>query len=183
MGKKGEKRRPEILKWIERLLLVGVLAFIGYRLGPQIGALLGIGGDERQSPSFSFTTLDGTAIDSNELRGKVVVLNFWATWCGPCRLEMPSLQSLHEDRGGEGVVVLGVSTDSGSRVVIDDFLAERGITYPVGRATSRMTADFGGIPMIPTTFLIDKEGAIRHEITGYAAPPVLRVAVGRLVAE
>jgi peroxiredoxin len=183
MAERKERRRSEVWKWLERLLVIGALAFIGYRLGPQFGALLGIGGSGRASPAFSFTTLSGSRIDLDELRGQVVVLNFWATWCGPCRLEMPSLQSLHEDRVHDGLVVLGVSTDSGSRTVIDDFLAERGITYQVGRATSEMVEAFGGIPMIPTTFLIDKEGVIRHEITGYAASPVLRVAVDRLLDE
>lgn len=169
--------------WIERLLLVGALAFILYRLGPQLGALVGVGLQSEPAPDFQFTALDGTQIDSHALRGSVVVLNFWATWCGPCRLEMPSLQSLHEDRARDGVVVVGLATDVKSRTEIGDFLREHDISYPIGIATGAQRQAFGGIALLPTTFLIDKKGVIRHKVEGYFAAPALRVAVDRLVAE
>ena len=166
--------------WAERLLIAAALIFIAYRLGPQVGALVGIGPAHGPAPDFSFTALDGTVVNASELRGQVVVLNFWATWCGPCRLEMPSLQSLHEDRVNDGVVVLGLATDNSPPREIESFLDERGISYPVGVATPSQVRAFGGVPMIPTTLLIDRDGIIRHRIEGYAAPPVLRVAVNRL---
>jgi thiol-disulfide isomerase/thioredoxin len=160
---------------------VGALAFIGYRLGPQIGALIGIGSGLGPSPEVAFVALDGASVDPQDLEGKVVILNFWATWCGPCRLEMPSLQSLHEDKAKDGLMVLGLSVDDGPTSEIERFLDEKGITYPVGRASSAHRAAFDEIPMIPTTFIIDREGMIRHKIEGYAAGPVLRVAAGRLL--
>jgi peroxiredoxin len=175
--------RTRLRVWAERLFIAGALVFILYRLGPQIGALVGLGSGGEEAPAFRFTALDGRQIDSDELRGKVVVLNFWATWCGPCRLEMPSLQSIHEDRAEDGVVVLGLSTDGSNTAAVQDFLSERFISYPVGMATPSHQRSFGGISMIPTTFIIDKEGVIRHTITGYAAPPVLRVAINRLLDE
>ena len=109
------------------------------------------------------------------------MLNFWATWCGPCRLEMPSLQSLHEDRAIDGVRVLGLATDVGSERPIREFLGEREISYAVGRATSAHRRAFGGIPGIPTTFIIDREGVIQHKVVGYFTPPALRLAVRRLL--
>ena len=121
--------------WGERALTVGLLAFVLYRLGPQLGALTGVGPDLGLAPDYAFVTLDGTSVTSADLLGNVVVLNFWATWCGPCKLEMPALQSLHEDRAEEGVVVLGLSTDVGGAGTISEFLSERGITYKVGRAS------------------------------------------------
>jgi thiol-disulfide isomerase/thioredoxin len=175
--------RNRLLVWAERLFIVGAIAFILYRFGPQLGALTGIDSGLGPSPEYRFTALDGSFVDSNDLNGKVVVLNFWATWCGPCRLEMPSLQSLHEDRIDDGGIVVGLATDVGPGSVVEEFLAERDITYPVGRATRNQIQAFGGIPMIPTTFIIDRKGVIRHKITGYAAPPVLRVAVNRLLGE
>jgi len=136
-----------------------------------------------RTPEYAFVTLDGTSVTSGDLLGKVVVLNFWATWCGPCKLEMPALQSLHEDRAEEGVVVLGLSTDVGGPGKISEFLAERGITYQVGRASRSHREAFGGIRGIPTTFIIDKAGMVRHRVVGYFTPPAMRVAVSRLLGE
>lgn len=169
--------------WLERAFTVAVLVFVVYRLGPQLGALTGVGPDLGRSPAYAFTAFDGTEVHSDDLRGKVVVLNFWATWCGPCKLEMPSLQSLHEDRADDGVVVLGLSTDVGDPDPVEAFLRERGITYPVGRATNAHRQAFGGIRGIPTTFLIDRTGVVQHRVVGYFAPPAMRAAVRRLLDE
>lgn len=169
--------------WAERLFTAAVLAFVLYRLGPQLGALTGIGPDLGRSPDYQFVALDGSEVRSADLRGQVVVLNFWATWCGPCKLEMPSLQSLHEDLGAEGVAVLGLSTDVGDAGVVREFLDERDIDYPVGRASNEHRRAFGGIAGIPTTFIIDRTGIVRHRVVGYFAPPALRAAVNRLRAE
>jgi thiol-disulfide isomerase/thioredoxin len=180
----GRARAPgwkRALEWIERIVLVGLFLFAAYRFGPQIGALTGVGPTLGRSPDFAFVSLDGESVFSGDLRGQVVVLNFWATWCIPCRLEMPSLQSLHEDLGSDGVRVLGLATDAGSERTIRDFLTERGISYPVGRASYEQRRAFGGIPGIPTTFIIDRDGVIRHRVVGYFAPPALRAAVTRLL--
>ncbi|MDA0311457.1 MAG: TlpA disulfide reductase family protein [Gemmatimonadetes bacterium] len=172
-----------LLVWGERLLTVGLLVFVAYRLGPQMGALVGVSSDEGREPVYEVTTFDGHRVRSADLLGQVVVVNFWATWCGPCKLEMPSLQSLHEDKADLGVVVLGLSTDVGGQAGIESFLSEREITYSVGRATQQHRQAFGGIHGTPTTFIIDKTGVVRHRVVGYFAPPALRVAVNRLLNE
>ncbi len=169
--------------WLEWAFTLGVLAFAVHRLGPQLGALAGVGPDLGRAPDFTVVTLDGDTLRSAELEGQVVVVNFWATWCGPCRLEMPSLQSLHEDRADEGVVVIGLSTDVGSAEPIRAYAEELDITFPVARATNDHRRAFGGIQGIPTTFLIDRTGVVRHRVVGYFTPPALRLAVGRLVDE
>ena len=167
--------------WVERLVLLGLFVFAAYRFGPQLGALTGVGPALGSVPDFSFVSFEGDTVRSLDLRGEVVVLNFWATWCAPCRLEMPSLQSLHEDRANDGVRVLGLATDVGSERPIREFLVERDITYSVGRASSAHRRAFGGIPGIPTTFIIDRNGVIQHRIVGYFVPPAMRVAVARLL--
>lgn len=171
-------RRP--LAWLERIVLVGLLVFATVRFAPQIGALLGVDSGYGPAPDIAFVSLDGETVSADDLEGNVVVLNFWATWCLPCRLEMPSLQSLHEDLAREGVTVLGLSTDSGPEEPIREFLSKREISYEVGRATRSQRAAFGGISGIPTTFVIDRDGVIRHRVVGYFAPPALRAAVSRL---
>ena len=178
--------KPPAPRWrtlVEWAFTLGALAFVLYRLGPQLGALAGVGPDLGRVPDLTMVTLDGDTLRSSELRGQVVVVNFWATWCGPCRLEMPSLQSLHEDRAADGVVVIGLSTDAGSAEPIRSWIEERDITFPIGRANREHRSAFGGIRGIPTTYLIDRNGVVRHRVVGYFTPPALRVAVGRLLDE
>jgi len=171
------------LVWLERIVTVALLAFVLYRLGPQLGALAGVGPDLGRTPDYTVVTLDGDTLRSEDLLGQVVVLNFWATWCAPCRIEMPSLQSLQEDRGEDGVIVIALSTDVGSEAPIRAFVEERGFTFAVGRATNAHRSAFGGIAGIPTTYLIDRSGVVRHRVVGYFTAPALRVAVGRLIDE
>jgi thiol-disulfide isomerase/thioredoxin len=156
---------------------------VAVRLAPQIGALVGFSPGGERHPSWSLVTLDGDTVTSAGLRGSVVVVNFWATWCVPCRVEMPSLQKLHERHAGEDVRVLGFSVDVGSAQTVRGYLNERGITFPVGRATDAQRRAFGGIPGIPTTFVIDRTGTVRHRVVGYFAPPALEAAVSRLLRE
>jgi peroxiredoxin len=176
-------RRRLVLKWAERLFTLALLVFIAIRLGPQLEALVGIAPDPERAPAFTFVTLDGDTIPSSELAGKVVVLNFWATWCIPCRLEMPSLEKLYRRRAGDGLVVLGFATDAGDPAKVRAFVASHGITYPVGVAGAASRAAFGGISAVPTTFVIDRTGIIRHRVVGYFAPPALDAAVSRLLKE
>jgi cytochrome c biogenesis protein CcmG, thiol:disulfide interchange protein DsbE len=182
-GAVAPSRWKRVGVWVERIVTWGLVAFVIYRVGPQLGALTGVGPDLGRAPEFSFVSFDGDTIRSEALRGRVVVLNFWATWCGPCKLEMPSLQALSEDMDPEDVIVLGLATDVGRAGPIRAFLRERSISYPVGRATVAHRQAFGGIRGIPTTFLIDREGVVRHRVVGYFAPPAMRAAVSRLVEE
>ena len=168
---------PEIIGWA---LLV---AFLAWRLSPQAGAALGFASMNQTAPDFRLTTLDGTPVTRDSLRGKVVLLNFWATWCPPCRIEMPGFQDVYDEHRASGFVVLGVSTDAAGRGRVLDFLRDKGITYPVAMARGDVVNAYGGARVLPTSFLIDREGRVRHEVRGYFAEVALRQAVGRLLAE
>lgn len=171
------------LVWGERLLWVGLLAFAVVRLGPQVGAWLGVGPSLGSTPEFSFQTLDGATVDRDALQGQVTIVNFWATWCPPCRVEIPALQELHEEFAAQGLVVLGLSTDAGGPGAVTAFLDERGVTYPVAMADAATRNAFGGVTALPTTFILDREGVIRHRVFGFFAPPAMRAAVRRLLEE
>ena len=166
---------PERIGWA---LLV---AFLAWRLSPQAGAALGFTSLNQPAPDFRVTTLDGVPVTLDSLRGKVVLLNFWATWCPPCRVEMPGFQDVHDEYRDRGFVVLGVSTDRAGRGPVEEFLRERGITYPVAMANGEIVNAYGGARVLPTSFLIDRDGLIRHEVRGYFSEVALRQAVGRLV--
>lgn len=173
-------RRLLTLERIGWALLVG---FLAWRISPQAGAALGVASMNQTAPDFRLTTLDGSPVTRDSLRGKVVLLNFWATWCPPCRVEMPGFQDVYDARHADGFVVLGVSTDAGGRGTVLDFLGEQGITYPVAMATGQIVNDYGGARVLPTSFLIDREGRVRHEVRGYFAEVALSQAVDRLLAE
>ena len=175
--------RPAWRRWVDIGLWVLVLGLLFYRLGPQLGAALGVGGEGSAAPEFSVQTLSGDSVTLSELRGQVVLLNFWATWCGPCRVEMPWFERLHRERSGDGLVILGASTDIGTPDVVRRFLTERDITYPIAQASPALQRAFGGVRGLPMSFLIDRQGRIRHKVIGIFAEPTLRAAVDRLLAE
>lgn len=168
------------------------------RLGPQFAAWTGLGPVEGSRPAYAFTALDGTRISSENLRGKVVVVNLWATWCPPCRVEIPALQKLHEDfgapptgssgvapsaAGSTEVVVIGLAGDVEGASVVQPFLEERGVTYANGLLTAELRRAFGGVRGFPTTLVIGPDGVVRHRVMGFFAPPAMRAAVRRAAEE
>ncbi|MEQ9569459.1 MAG: TlpA disulfide reductase family protein [Longimicrobiales bacterium] len=166
---------------MERIVFVGLLLFVIHRLGPQLSAWTGIGPVEGSTPQYALTLFDGTRLTSADLRGKVVVLNVWATWCPPCRVEIPALQDLHERTADSGdVVVIGLATDVAGRRVVEPFLTEREVSYPNGLLDRDTRRALGGISHTPTTYVIGPDGVVHHKVLGFFAPPAMRAAVARL---
>jgi thiol-disulfide isomerase/thioredoxin len=165
------------------LLLALVLIWSAPRLLPHLGALVGIGPREARRPEFSVVTRDGRTLTQDSLRGRVVLVNVWATWCAPCRVEMPALQQLATSYAADDVVVLGLSVDRGPPAAVDTFLAERGITYPVAIVDARTLDAFGGVRGYPTSMLLDQDGVIRHTVLGPIGPLTLRPALRRLLSD
>lgn len=173
--------RPKLsVSGIAWLLLAG---FLAVRIWPQVAAAIGITTAGAQAPAAHLTTLDGEPISLEDLHGRVVLLNFWATWCPPCRYEMPGFQAVYDAKRERGFVVLGVSLDATGRDHVASFLQKHGITYPVAMATGRVVTDFGGVNMLPTSYLIDRDGRIRQEVRGAFTRFALDQAVERLLSE
>jgi len=169
-------------RW-ESLLWIVPALFIGYRIWPQVAAAFGVASANAPAPPFQLTTLDGRTVTSDQLKGKVVLVNFWATWCPPCRMEMPGFESVYERNANRDFVVLGVSMDEGSSDGVQKFLADRKITYPVAMATADMVRNFGGVNLLPSSFLLDKQGRIRNEVRGIFTSVALEEAVRHLLDE
>jgi peroxiredoxin len=116
----------------------------------------------RTAPALTLHTLDGAEIDTESLRGKVVILNFWATWCMPCREEMPLLSDYAARHADQGLVVLGFSLDNPATLPEVRKVAA-GLTFPVGLLGSAWAGDYGRMWRLPVSFVIDREGILRHD--------------------
>lgn len=120
-----------------------------------------------RAPTFTATTLDGQTIDLAASRGKVVVLNYWATWCTPCRREMPALQRVHEQLESKGLQLIAISTDDASSKDVQDYATSMGLTFPIVHdlAPHRLE-NLYLVQGLPTTFIIDKKGRIAAKVMG-----------------
>lgn len=112
---------------------------------------------------------DQKVVDITKLRGKAVLINFWATWCGPCVQEIPSLISLQKEFGPQGLEVIGVSMDQGGAGPVQKIIDKTGINYPVIMGNAQISRDFGGIFGIPASFLVDQSGTVRKRFDGWTS--------------
>ena len=119
------------------------------------------------APAYAARTIAGDSIRLSDLHGRAVLLNVWATWCIPCRKELPELQTLHTRYAQQGLQVVGVSVDEGSDDgAVRDFAKEFGITYTIARDPATLIYNAFAIPGVPATFLIDRNGKVAWRILG-----------------
>lgn len=116
--------------------------------------------DHKPAPVLVLPDEQGNTIRLADFKGKVVVLNFWATWCGPCKFEIPWLIEFQRQYKDQGFSVIGVSMDEGGWPAVRPFLEEAKTNYPILLGTDETAAAFGGIEVLPTTFIIDRQGRI-----------------------
>lgn len=131
-------------------------------------------GAEGEAPEFSLVTLENQEIRLSDLRGQVVLLDFWATWCGPCRESIPHLVALSKNYQSKGLQVIGMSVDKGDVSVVRKFVQSMEIPYPVALATEEVVRKYG-VTSLPTTVLIDKKGTIREKMVGFSSAVAKRL--------
>jgi len=180
-GKRPDGTRRRIGRTLEIALWIVVIGLVVWRFGPQVGAALGLRPGTEPAPDFVVQTLDGDSVRLTDLRGQVVLVNFWATWCAPCRIEMPGFQRVWDDYGDQGFTIVGLSVDQGVRSDVARWVKDRGLTFPIAFAPGAVVRSYGGASVLPTSILIDREGRIAHRVQGYYAEPALRAAVRRLL--
>ncbi len=120
----------------------------------------------KPAPVWTLPDLAGNPVNSVQFKGKVVVVDFWATWCGPCVEEIPGYIALQEKYGKDGLVIIGISLDRRGPESVKKFVAKQGMNYPVLMGDAAVVEAFGNFDAIPTTFIIDRAGNIRERKTG-----------------
>jgi thiol-disulfide isomerase/thioredoxin len=122
------------------------------------------------APVWSLKDVDGKTVRSADFKGKVLVVDFWATWCPPCRTEIPAYIALQKKYAADGVVFVGVSVDGDDQVkAVKDFMQKFGVNYPMVMADDSIQGAFGVNQGYPTTYIIDREGRIRNKKVGREA--------------
>ncbi len=136
------------------------------------------------APSFTLKTLDGKEISLSQLKGKVVLLDFWATWCAPCKESIPHLVQLYKDYRGRGFELIGMNVDKGDIEAVRRFVTSVDIPYPVVTAPEDVIRNYR-VTGIPATFLIDREGRIREKTAGFNSTIArqLTTQVANLISE
>jgi len=132
------------------------------------------------APDFTLQDISGKKVRLADLKGKVVMLEFWATWCPPCRAEIPAVERLHREYGDKGLTVLAITLDEGGWDEVKAFIAESKISYTVLKGTEDVSAEYK-IRLIPATFLIDKEGNIRKQYMGGGSNEALEQEIKALL--
>jgi thiol-disulfide isomerase/thioredoxin len=124
----------------------------------------------RLAPDFELKSIDGKSYKLADLRGKAVLLNFWATWCPPCKIEIPWFIELQKQYAGQGLIIVGVAMDddSNKQKVVSDFANEMKIDYPILLGTDQVADQYGGVDALPTTFFIGRDGKIVRRVMGLA---------------
>ena len=133
-------------------------------------------------PQFSLSDVTtGETVESSAYNGKVLLVNFWATWCPPCREELPSLKSLQEKYGDEGFSVLGVSIDKGGSKMVSRFVRKTQLNYPVVLGDSSLGKGFGGFFGVPASFLVDRSGMVVKSYAGYVSHEQLEEDIQKIL--
>jgi peroxiredoxin len=171
-----------------RLALVCVLAAAAVSCGrgakqEKSGSAVSAGHGEvgSDAPAFTLADLNGKAVSSDAFKGKVVILDFWATWCPPCKEEIPHLVRLQSKYRGQGLEIVGLALDAGGAKDVRPFAEEHDVNYTMLIGSEDITKAYGNITMIPTTFVIDRNGKIVHRFVGYTAPEVFEQTIEPLL--
>jgi thiol-disulfide isomerase/thioredoxin len=142
------------LRWVVAALVVmGLLGAVG-------------GFAQEKAPTFALKTATGETVDLNKLKGKVVVVNFWATWCGPCRAEIPGMLEVYDAYKAKGLEIVGISLDQKGWNDVTPLVKKMNITYPVVLGNQNLVNAYGGFNAIPTTWFVDKRGNVAEKHTG-----------------
>jgi cytochrome c-type biogenesis protein len=148
-------------------VIVAAMLFFGFHMARRTDTAAASGAPKiLAAPDFTLVSLEGKNISLSDYRGKAVLLNFWATWCGPCKIEMPWFVDLQNQYGAQGLQIVGVAMDDSSKEDIAKFVKDMGVNYPVLIGKEAVGDAYGGVPALPESFFISRDGKIVDRIMG-----------------
>jgi len=168
---------PRLPAFRALILIAFALAMARGQAAPRHPSLV-----NKPAPAFSRTSLDNHSVDVAGLRGRVVLLNFWATWCAPCQVEMPRFVAWQTKYNADGFSIVGVSMDDDSEPV-KALVRKRNLNYPVIMGDEKLGLAYGGVLGLPVTYLIDRQGIIRARYQGESNLDAMEAAIRRLLAK
>lgn len=179
MDRQAPKKIKAAKKWTPSpltLILLGLVAWLWFRPPATVS-------DENHAASpWAVTLPDGQALTSDKLKGKVVLVNFWATWCPYCRKEKPVIDRFWKDHRDQGFEVISISVDD-TPEKIAAWMQDKDYAFMAAPTNASVAAAFGNVTSVPTSFIVDAEGRIRHKIAGQVHYPRLEKLVAPLLAE
>jgi peroxiredoxin len=134
------------------------------------------------APDFALQSLEGKTVHLSDFRGKAVLLNFWATWCQPCKIEMPWFTELQKQYGSEGLQVIGIAMDDASPEDIAKFAKDLGVDYPILIGKEALSEAYGGVPFLPTTFYIGRDGKVVDKVFGLKGKAEIEGSIKKALA-
>ncbi len=152
---------------MKKVMLLSIICASLLLLTGQVGVSGYMQEDHPDAPDFIVTDLEGNEVSLTDYQGKIVFLNFWATWCSPCRKEIPGFIEAYEKHKKGGMRIIGISLDKGKEDKIRKFVEEYKISYPVAKGDSDLVRKYQTGRVVPETFIIDQEGKLRHKHIGY----------------
>ena len=178
--KKISKKKNNYLKWIKwsGVLIGAVSVFYVMSSSSAPHQYSPASNTNAAAPQFTLTDVVGHPLSLSNYRGKVVILDFWAPWCPPCRREIPDFISLQKQYASQGLQIIGIGLDQPSNVA--SFVQQYGINYPVAIGDDAISNLYGGVSGIPTTFIIDKEGNISNKFEGFTDRTVFEQEIKKL---
>jgi len=174
------KRDPIVI--IVVAMVVAIMLVFGLNLAHKSKSNAGVQMKDGVAPDFTLQSLDGKTVRLSDFRGKAVLLNFWATWCSPCKIEMPWFVELQKQYGPGGLQVVGVAMDDASTKEIADFAKEMGVNYPVLIGKESVGDAYGGVQFLPENFYIDRNGKVLDRAFGLKGRGEIEDEIKRIVA-
>lgn len=136
----------------------------------------------KAAPGFTLTSLDGKKVSLADYKGRPVLVNFWATWCAPCKLEMPWFEQFRQQYKGQGFEILGIAEDDAGKDEIEKSVKKIGVSYPILLTDGKVAPKYGGVDYLPMSFFIDRNGIVVEETAGLASKDEIEANIKKTIS-
>jgi peroxiredoxin len=178
------KRDPVVI--IVVAMVVTVMLVFGFQMARRNSGRVASAGPDMKghaAPDFTLESLEGKTVHLSDFRGKGVLLNFWATWCQPCKIEMPWFAQLQRQYGPQGLQIVGVAMDDASPKEISEFAHDLGVNYPILVGKEAVGDAYGGVQFLPATFYIGRDGKVVDKVFGLKGRGEIEENIKKALAE